>query len=65
MADKVAATLTVNKAAEMTKRGRGYLADWLEHCARTIRRDGGKFSRLFTAQYRYTISPDRKATKAS
>lgn len=49
--DRAIALLTIHGAAEMGPEGRVELADWLEHCAETLRKDGHNYSRLFTARY--------------
>lgn len=55
MKTKSAATLTLNKPGEMSKRGRKQIADWLRRQARDLEKLGDQYSsKRLTARYLYT-----------
>ena len=51
--EKCAATLTVHQAGDMSKEGRKAIAEWLRLQAKSIIKDGEKYSKRYTAKYMY------------
>lgn len=56
---KVAATLTVHRASDMTPLGRKQVAQWLREQARFLVRSGADYSRRYTARYYYRERNDQ------
>lgn len=50
---KVAATLSIRRAGEMSEHGRLQIAEWLLGKARDLIREGEQYSPRFTARYWY------------
>lgn len=55
--EKIAAFLTIYRAAEMTPQGRRKIRDWLRQCQVTLAEHGDNFAKRFTASYRYEGKP--------
>jgi hypothetical protein len=53
MPQKSAAILTIRDAAQMSRRGRKAIANWLRRHARFLESHGSDFSRRFTGRYLY------------
>ena len=53
MPEKVAAYITVRRAADMTKRGRKRVADWLRKAADDLEKSGHEYSARFVTRYWY------------
>jgi hypothetical protein len=51
--DKVAASVTVYRVADMTDNGRKEVCDWLRKLARDIQREPETFAKTFRARYLY------------
>lgn len=58
MTEKVAATLTINRAGEMTASGRAAIARWLRRQARAVLNRGDEYSVRYTAKYLYQDKDD-------
>lgn len=54
---ETAATLTIHKAGDMTKRGRRRIAQWLRAQADLIEEQGSEYAPRFRARYMYPKSP--------
>lgn len=51
--EKVAATLTVHRVADMTKKGRKEVSNWLRRLADDIQEHPESFAKTFRARYLY------------
>ena len=52
--DKVAASVTVYRVADMTKKGRKEVCGWLRKLADDLQREPESFAKTFRAQYLYS-----------
>lgn len=48
-----AATITIHRAADMTKKGRTAIAAWMRKQAEFLEKEGLNLSRRYTARYLY------------
>jgi len=51
--DKVAASLTVYRIADMTPKGRKAICSWLRKLAADIQKEPESFAKMFRARYLY------------
>lgn len=51
MPEKVAAYITIRRAADMTMRGRKRVADWLRRAADDLEKSGHEYSARFVNRY--------------
>lgn len=55
--DKVAASLSILRGAEMTTKGRKQIAGWLRRQADFLEKKGDQMATRFTARWRYSEHP--------
>lgn len=53
--DDVASKIIINRAGDMTQKGRKNIAEWLRFTADALESDGKEYAKLFKATYFYPV----------